>query len=63
VKIPQGAFLRIAKVDDEIIMLLHLENLLRLPYDSVQIEWQEGPVRNSVLATERFFCPEATPED
>jgi len=59
-----GRFLNgIAKVDDEIVMLLHLENLLRLPEYSTQAEWQEEQVRNSALAAESSFCPEATPED
>jgi purine-binding chemotaxis protein CheW len=58
---PAGRFVNgIAKVDDDVVMLLDLENLIRLPEYSVQTE---GQIRPAALATEPSFNPEATPED
>jgi len=60
----EGHFLNgIAKVDAEIILLLHLENLLRLPEYSLHAQRQEEPPITSSLLAARSFCPAATPED
>lgn len=59
-----GRFLKgIAKVEDEIVMLLRWESLLQLPEYSAQLELEEEAPINPAISTECFFCPEATPEE
>ena len=56
----------IAKVHDEIFMLLNLENLLRLPEYSSEVETPEnthGETPTQFSSAERDFCPDATPEE
>jgi chemotaxis signal transduction protein len=51
----------VAKVDGDLIMLLHLENLLHLPRDMALPESEEGRV-NSAPSAELAFYSEATPQ-
>ncbi|MBI4531306.1 MAG: purine-binding chemotaxis protein CheW, partial [Candidatus Latescibacteria bacterium] len=50
----------VAKVDEMIIVLLHLDNLIRLAEDVEEMSEDEMMLRPCV---ERSFCPEATPEE
>jgi purine-binding chemotaxis protein CheW len=50
----------VAKVDETIIMLLHLDNLIRLSEDVGEMGEDAMTLRPCV---ERPFCPEATPEE
>jgi purine-binding chemotaxis protein CheW len=60
---PVARFLRgTAKVDDDLVMLLHLENVLRLPEHMRLTELEENPV-DCAPSAERSFCPQATPEE
>jgi purine-binding chemotaxis protein CheW len=52
----------IAKVDDDLVMLLHLENVLHLPEHVPLAELEEDRVE-SAPAAEHSFCPQATPEE
>jgi purine-binding chemotaxis protein CheW len=60
---PVARFLSgVARVEDDLIMLLHLENVLHLPGDMALLESEEehaGPAP----AAERCFCPQATAEE
>jgi len=61
---PAARFLAgVAKVEDDIIMLLHLENLLRLPGNPGDMAPAEPEGERPAPAAERSFCPEATPEE
>lgn len=52
----------ITRVDDEIVTLLYLENLLRLPEYSAPAPGQDKEPDSS-LSAQRSFCPQATPEE
>ncbi|HEX8235563.1 MAG TPA: chemotaxis protein CheW [Abditibacteriaceae bacterium] len=52
----------VAKVDDDLIMLLHLENVLRLPGVGPLAEPDEERI-NPTRTAEHCFCPQATPEE
>jgi len=57
----------IGKIEDEIVMLLNVENLLRLPEYSEQNEYSgNGELQDSPISSplpEYSFCPEATPQE
>jgi purine-binding chemotaxis protein CheW len=52
----------VAKVDGDLIMLLHLENLLHLQQDTAREALEEGHI-NSAPTIGPGFCPEATLEE
>jgi purine-binding chemotaxis protein CheW len=50
----------VAKVRDEIVMVLNLDHLVHLPDALDELGREEG---SAPLAADREFCPEATPEE